>query len=432
MHDHAKQTGRGLRWRTAAVVPVSVLAWVALGTVGGVANAASPNGTAAAASTGNGNGTGTANSNSGGNAASNSNGTANGNALGIEKHADPVVTDTAVVTGTTTVTTTSASSSADHSAGNAGTSGTVTEPQPLSNADQNPGGANNGGNCGAYCSTRDGSPSGNGNGGGKAVGKPCAGCVGKADNKNPKGQAPNGTDHNKGYECDGNHGIGRTNPAHTGCTTTPSGCPTGQTCGGGCPAGQTCGGGCPAGQTCGGGCPAGQTCGGGCPAGQTCGGGCPSGTVDNGNGDCVKPGCVPTKANHHCTEVEGKHHTRKHDTNNPPEVLGEKTVRTPPSTLPFTGSNTGGIFGTGLLALLVGLMLLVVGRRSGSATPLSQLRVATALTAARPLSQRSTVRTAARSWGARQRTDLMLMGWTLGHQAHVLIRRARLRHRPRT
>ena len=58
----------------------------------------------------------------------------------------------------------------------------------------------------------------NGNGKGAAVGKPCAGCVGKADNKNPPGQMPNGSDHNKGYECDGNHGIGRSNPAHTGCT----------------------------------------------------------------------------------------------------------------------------------------------------------------------------------------------------------------------
>jgi hypothetical protein len=98
-------------------------------------------------------------------------------------------------------------------------SGDVTKPQPLSNADLNAGGANNGGNCGAYCSTRDGSPSLNGNGGGKQVGQPCAGCVGKADNKNPKGQAPNGSDHNKGYECDANHGIGRSNPAHTGCKT---------------------------------------------------------------------------------------------------------------------------------------------------------------------------------------------------------------------
>jgi hypothetical protein len=76
-------------------------------------------------------------------------------------------------------------------------------------------GANQGG---PYDSTCDGSPSGNGNGNGQATGKPCAGCVGNADDKNPKGQYPNGTDHNAGYECDRNHGIGRTNPAHTGCT----------------------------------------------------------------------------------------------------------------------------------------------------------------------------------------------------------------------
>jgi LPXTG-motif cell wall-anchored protein len=63
----------------------------------------------------------------------------------------------------------------------------------------------------------------NGNGGGKATGKPCAGCVGKADNKNPKGQRPNGSDHNNGYECDGNHGIGRGNPAHTGCQPSTPG-----------------------------------------------------------------------------------------------------------------------------------------------------------------------------------------------------------------
>src|SRR2546421_4308282 len=94
---------------------------------------------------------------------------------------------------------------------------TLTSRQPLSNADLNAGGANNGGKCGAYCSTRDGSAALNGNGTGQAVGKPCAGCVGKADNKNPQGQSPNGSDLNKGYECDGNNGIGRTNPAHTGC-----------------------------------------------------------------------------------------------------------------------------------------------------------------------------------------------------------------------
>jgi hypothetical protein len=68
-----------------------------------------------------------------------------------------------------------------------------------------------------YDSTCDGSPSQNGNGGGNASGKPCAGCVGAADNKNPKGQYPDGSDHNNGYECDGNNGVGKGNPAHTAC-----------------------------------------------------------------------------------------------------------------------------------------------------------------------------------------------------------------------
>ena len=95
-----------------------------------------------------------------------------------------------------------------------------TKPQPASKADFSGKGANQ---HGSYDSTRDGSPSGNGNGKGEAKGKPCAGCVGKADNKNPKGQYPNGSDHNAGYECDRNHGIGRSNPAHTGCTTTAVG-----------------------------------------------------------------------------------------------------------------------------------------------------------------------------------------------------------------
>ncbi|MDQ1373784.1 MAG: hypothetical protein QOJ09_1122, partial [Actinomycetota bacterium] len=77
--------------------------------------------------------------------------------------------------------------------------------------------------CGSYCSTSDGTPSMNGNGDGG--GKPCAGCVGNADDKNPPGQYKDGSDHNNGYECDGNNGVGKTNPAHSGCkpttTTTP-------------------------------------------------------------------------------------------------------------------------------------------------------------------------------------------------------------------
>ncbi len=114
------------------------------------------------------------------------------------------------------------SDSKSNSGGSAvNSSGSTTSPQPISTADANSGGAN--GQCpgGPYCSTRDGSPSLNGNGNGKAEGKPCAGCVGKADNKNPKGQMPNGSDSNAGYECDRNHGIGRSNPAHTGCTLAP-------------------------------------------------------------------------------------------------------------------------------------------------------------------------------------------------------------------
>src|SRR4030095_3166421 len=50
------------------------------------------------------------------------------------------------------------------------------------------------------------------------VGMPCAACGGKPDNKNPQGQKPVPRDHNNGYECDGNNGIAKTNPAHTGCT----------------------------------------------------------------------------------------------------------------------------------------------------------------------------------------------------------------------
>jgi hypothetical protein len=99
-------------------------------------------------------------------------------------------------------------------------SGDVLQPQPFSTADSNNTGANDTSATNPYRSTRDGAPSLNGNGGGKQVGQPCAGCVGKADNKNPPGQAPNATDGNAGYECDRNHGIGRSNPAHTGCQIT--------------------------------------------------------------------------------------------------------------------------------------------------------------------------------------------------------------------
>jgi hypothetical protein len=101
--------------------------------------------------------------------------------------------------------------------GTAATVGSTTEPQPNSTADDTGNGANG---VGAYTSTRDGAPSLNGNGNGNSTGEPCAGCVGKADNKNPPGQYPDGSDPNAGYECDANKGVGQSNPAHTGCSDT--------------------------------------------------------------------------------------------------------------------------------------------------------------------------------------------------------------------
>lgn len=101
--------------------------------------------------------------------------------------------------------------------------------QPVSNADQNIGGAN--GQCsdaepdaGYFCGTVRDKASGNGQGNGHATGKPWQAHVGKADNKNPPGQSEN--DDNNGYECDGNQGIAKGNPAHTSCapsvvTTAP-------------------------------------------------------------------------------------------------------------------------------------------------------------------------------------------------------------------
>jgi len=76
-------------------------------------------------------------------------------------------------------------------------------------------GANQG--CGAYCPSGSTQPSGNGNGNGNATGRPPAGSVGNADAKNPPGQAPDPSDGNNGYECDGNNGIAKGNPAHSGC-----------------------------------------------------------------------------------------------------------------------------------------------------------------------------------------------------------------------
>ena len=132
---------------------------------------------------------------------------------------------------------------------------TDTAPQPAANnedddagptthgSDNGPGGQtcdgdpdNADGAGGVYENTCDSYPnpnnqgSDNGAGDGAATGKPCEGCVGNADDKNPPGQAGGGpNDHNNGYECDqrgrsdkeGNNGVGFGNPAHTGCEAQP-------------------------------------------------------------------------------------------------------------------------------------------------------------------------------------------------------------------
>ena len=90
------------------------------------------------------------------------------------------------------------------------------EPATATASTATKGGGANG--SGPYDPEGVGLPSGNGNGGGDNTKKPCAGCVGNADGKNPPGQLPGpGDDGNNGYECDANSGVGKTNPAHSGC-----------------------------------------------------------------------------------------------------------------------------------------------------------------------------------------------------------------------
>lgn len=243
------------------------------------------------------------------------------------------------VASSTATSSTAGQSSADHSSGNAGTAGNATQPQPYSTADQNNTGANDTSSSNPYRSTRDGSPAENGNGNGKATGKPCAGCVGKADNKNPPGQAPNGSDRNAGYECDRNHGVGRSNPAHTGCTSTPP-----ATCQ------QTHS------------CP---------PPPSNCAttGTCPKPTCQD-TGSCTPQ--PPVRCQQHCHTV-------------PPTVTVPSKVIVPPkipvtvealhysripqqsppltvSSLPYTGSDTSLWVLCGLLALVTGSGLMAVGR----------------------------------------------------------------------
>lgn len=75
---------------------------------------------------------------------------------------------------------------------------------------------------GPYDPNGVGQPSGNGKSEDNNGKRPCAGCVGNADAKNPPGQMPGGSDGNAGYECDRNQGVGKTNPAHSGCGPAPT------------------------------------------------------------------------------------------------------------------------------------------------------------------------------------------------------------------
>jgi LPXTG-motif cell wall-anchored protein len=247
-----------------------------------------------------------------------------------------------------------AKTASDHKTkGTAATVGDVHQPQPLSGADKNSGGAN--GKCptsdySVYCSTRSGLASGNGNGGGKAVGKPCAGCVGKADNKNPPGQKPGPQDHNNGYECDGNHGIAKTNPAHTGCKPGTPPC-----VGAGCnpPPPPVCvGSGCN---------PPPPVCvGAGCnPPPPVV---CPPGTV------MVNGVCVFGEEDVLCPDGSVMPPSGKCDKAKPPTVLGEEAFRPPvkvkaaqAGVLPATGASSGlgPLAGLGfvMLALGAGVMM---------------------------------------------------------------------------
>src|SRR3954449_7547654 len=330
MHHRNEPSGTRGRLRTAALLPAVVVAWMTLGP--GAAMAA-PGGHAAVTAAA------TAMPTDAGQANGKANGQTNGKANGQDNGKANRKADATTSSGT------ASGGSSDHSSGNAGTSGDPSQPQPVSNADQNSGGAN--GKCpgGPYCSTRDGSPSGNGNGGGKATGKPCAGCVGKADNKNPKGQMPNGTDHNAGYECDRNHGVGRSNPAHTGCTSTtpPPPCEETDTC----PPPP---------------CEETNTC----PpppcdeATEDCNNPPP---CDEATEDCSNPppsGCVPAAANNFCTSVLGEKVVRT----TTGAVAGESTAAAEaPAALPFTGASIAALVAAATLALIAGGALLLAVRR---------------------------------------------------------------------
>ena len=203
---------------------------------------------------------------------------------------------------------------------------------------------------GTYGDSCDFGPSENGNGTGDAVGKPCAGCVGNADDMNPGGQEPGPkNDENSGYECDpqgaedgGNAGVGVGNPAHTGCAT-----PTVETC--------------------------------------------PDGSPMPTDGDCDVtpiPTCTPSAANNFCGNPPPPPPPGPPSPPGPPpesnapvavptEVSGEELVRRPaqvlgvqfdnsgvaPAAFARTGSEPGPLVTAALMMLFFGTLLAVVMRR---------------------------------------------------------------------
>ncbi|MGE5719204.1 MAG: LPXTG cell wall anchor domain-containing protein [Nocardioidaceae bacterium] len=277
-----------------------------------------------------------------------------------------------------------ANTAPDHSEGTASTEGEYDEPQPESTADENDGGAN-AGDCEDgpehnYCSTRDGSESENGMGDGEAKGKPCAGCVGKADNKNPKGQYPHGGDHNAGYECDRNQGIGQSNPAHTGCTgETESGevevtCPEGAEMNdeGECvvPTEETC----PEGAemvdgecvvpTTDEGCPQGAEMNdeGECvvPTEETC----PEGATMNDEGECVVPAIVTPVTTDEVAGVEAETPPADAELESPAANRAPATVAPASGILPATGAGQYGLILAAGAALLAAGGFLIARKRS--------------------------------------------------------------------
>ena len=198
-----------------------------------------------------------------------------------------------------------------------------------------------------------------------------------------KGQYPNGTDHNAGYECDRNHGIGRSNPAHTGCTsggtTDCTTNPDAEGCTGGgtdCttnPDAEGCTGGgtdCttnPDAEGCTGGGPDCTTN----PDMEGCSSGGPECTALPDLPECVNTGnecTAATATDGTCTSVLGEKQTRTPTTPSTTNVLGENLTRTPTAALPFTGANIALMSGIALLTMLFGGGLVLAARRRKSFT----------------------------------------------------------------